>query len=218
MNPTQSTNGQPVDKFATISNVPIQPESDRVNPNQVASGLTRGAQLITGGDGYPQVLMGNQKSFGNGFYVAKPGHDVVANTDANNFIFNSNQNIFKVVKSGTTTITVPNPPVSGTFYRSVEVTHNLGYIPAAIAFVDPSPAYKAYALANGFLGTSAPSPWIATNTATAGVVPIIYIYFLIDISYVSTTGIKFFAQSAAADANYSGDWAIKYYLLQESST
>lgn len=41
---------QPVDTFATIADVPIAPATDRVSPNQVATGVTRGTQTIVGSD------------------------------------------------------------------------------------------------------------------------------------------------------------------------
>lgn len=119
------------DDFATIPDVPILPDSNRVNPNQVASGITRGAQTVLGADGKPQVLSGNQRTFGNGLYVARAGIDVITNTDPANFIFNSNQNLFKIVTvlSGASyTHSLTTAEITARFGQ-FSFAHNLGYRP-----------------------------------------------------------------------------------------
>lgn len=48
--------------------------------------------------------------------------------------FNSNQNTFKIVLSGTTTITTPAPINTANF----TITHDLGYVPITVAYMDNS--------------------------------------------------------------------------------
>lgn len=126
--------------YSNISEVPVAPESDRNLPRQTTSGINRGtAQLIAGNDGKPQVLLGPQATFGNGFFVAKPGIDVTATSNPSDFIFNSGQNTFKIVQTGYITmpsVTSLNSASSfGTgFTQSNSIAHNLGYTPAVIAF------------------------------------------------------------------------------------
>lgn len=126
-----SNNVKLSDDFATIADVPIQSEANRVNPNQVASGIQRGAQVVPGADGKPQVLMGNQQTFGNGFYVAKTNIDVITNTDPAQLAFNSNQNTFKIAKTvlGTYTVTAADATAE---YVDFSVAHNLGFAPTVV--------------------------------------------------------------------------------------
>lgn len=129
--------GNSSDNFATIPDVPIPSGNSSIfNPNQVRSGVGRGAPVINyGADGNPQVMQGSQATFGNGFYVAKPGIDVTSATDPANFIFNSNQDVFKIVLSGETSITTTDGSVSGSQTR-VTVPHNLGFTPIPLAFIN----------------------------------------------------------------------------------
>jgi hypothetical protein len=200
MNPLESTSGQPVDSFATISNVPIRPETDRVNPNQVASGLTRGATVTVGADGYPQVLQGSQKTFGNGFYVAKPGHDVITETSASNLIFNSNQNVFKVVATGTTKVTIPSGYGAGE-YNSL-INHSLNSYPVVVSYVTPPyvTAADKYVLDNPNLSAVGGVVKWQTYTTTG----LTYVTFSVDLQAALLTGVV-------------GDWLFTYYLLQETA-
>lgn len=122
------SDAQPTDDFATIADVPIQAGSSRITPQNIASGLNRGDKLNTGVDGYPQVLQGNQKTFGNGFYVAKPANDVTQVTNAANFIFNSNQNAFKIAAIVTGSYTVTATDASNA-YANFSFDHSLGIAP-----------------------------------------------------------------------------------------
>lgn len=66
--------------------------------------------------------------------VAKEGYDA-SNASNDQLVFNSDQNIFKIVDSGTATIpgfTIGISDTSGT--SSVDVMHNLGFPPAFLAY------------------------------------------------------------------------------------
>jgi hypothetical protein len=67
-----TADAQPIDDFATIPDVPIQAESNRVNPNQVASGVTRGTQTYMNTDGSYMTmgLIPNTTNFGIAFFTA----------------------------------------------------------------------------------------------------------------------------------------------------
>lgn len=73
--------------------------------------------------------------------VAKDGYDAQTAPD-NQLIFNSEQNVFKIVDSGTLTIpaySIVISNVAGGYYGQstlVTVPHGLGYRPAIIAFVE----------------------------------------------------------------------------------
>lgn len=118
--------------FATIPDVSLDAIADRVIPRNMQSGVSRGTeQILVDSTGKPKVLSGNQKTFGLGFYVAKAGYDVTTITSAANFAFNSNQNVFKIVYSGTVTL----PATTNGSINSVVYTHNLGFVPAVIAYI-----------------------------------------------------------------------------------
>lgn len=117
--------------FATIPDVSLDAIADRVIPRQVASGLDRGAQVIIGTAGLPKVLSGNQKTFGLGFYVAKDGKDVTAVTNANDFIFNSNQNIYKIIATIPLTLTFTRSSATFATY-TISAPHGQTFTPSFI--------------------------------------------------------------------------------------
>jgi hypothetical protein len=203
-----------VSDFIDIPDVPVAPETDRVSPNQVAPGVTRGAVVTPGADGYPQVLQGNQKTFGNGFYVAKPANDVTQVTDATKFIFNSNQNVFKIVQSGTVTITYTASNIAGPTGRtlgigSATVTHNLGYVPALLCYGnDITTQYKPIT-SGSILGSSFSNTLVYQER-----IDIIVATTTIVFNYIQDMAI-FGATNAGAT---NGTQVIKYYLLQETAS
>lgn len=191
--------------YPTISDTPVDAQTNRVEPRQVASGTTRGIQQLgsdrvysDGGNNRiivedatsPKVLMGNQATFGEGFYVAKAGIDVTTNTDPTNFIFNSNQNVFKIIQTSTTVI-----PSSGTSTSSVSVAHNLSMIPIVFA----------YGL---ILGNYIPFPIINVNSST-GIVLSTYS------AYTNATNVTF--EVTVPGGTVGSATSIRYYLLQETA-
>jgi hypothetical protein len=122
----------------------------------------------------------------NNFYglkVSKPGIDVYTAPDSD-LIFNSSQNVFKIVQSGTVDI------VTGAGEANdVTVTHNLGYAPVVIAYlqltdgiITPIPQY---------VGSS--YTWLTSNPVN----------------------VKFVYSATTPGA--TATWTIKYYFLQESA-
>lgn len=92
-------------------------------------------------DGVNQVLMGNQSTFGEGLFVTKNGIDVTTNKNPANFVFNSNQNTFKIIKSDIQPITSVVLAGSATdTSQYFTIAHNLGFIPAFQVYV-PGPSY-----------------------------------------------------------------------------
>ena len=89
--------------------------------------------------GTPRVLIGEQADgFGSGddygIKVSQAGSDVTTTTD-DNLVMSSAFNMFKIVQSGTTTLTIGNPAPVWT-YETVTVNHNLGYKPASLVYAE----------------------------------------------------------------------------------
>jgi hypothetical protein len=197
--------------YQDIAAQPVNPESDRLIPRQIATGVTRGIQqlgsekvysdggnnqIIVEDTSVPRVLMGDQTSFGEGFYVSKSGINVKTNTDAAQFIFNSNQNTLKIVQ--TSTITVPE--TAANTIQLYSFSHNLGYIPVAIAYFSTSTDYT-------------PLPMFTQSN-----IDIVnhYVKFGGFISYaVDSTTMAFTIQNALAVPFLT--FTVKYYLLQETA-
>lgn len=204
----------PVDSTTHLTGI------DLTNPDNVLSGTYRGVQQLGGpsltadagnkrilvNDGTNRVLMGNQATFGEGFYVTKTGIDVTTATTGDQFIFNSSQNIFKIVSSGT--VATSGLTVSSTAGNwnsdstSVVVTHNLGFAPMVIG---------------AFLGSAGINHTILPYSASAynGIGEIIS-----NIAIISNSTTISFAFSISVYGNTTGTLPannIKYYLLQETA-
>lgn len=146
--------------------------------------------------GTRRVLLGKGA---NGFYglkVSPESVDVYTAAD-DDLVFNSSQNVFKIVDSGTVTI----PVISGVPGSStVTYTHNLGYIPVVLAF-------------SGASGDGAMLPNIGWN---AGGVNDGKIFRQVYTSVVSTTQVTF-ARIEGATGSIGIAEPIKFFLLQESA-
>lgn len=203
-----------------------QSSMDRVLPRQTSTGLARGVQQLGSPNVYvdsgneqiivaknsdantstPQVLMGNQATFGEGFYVTKPGIDATAATNSSDFIFNSNQDIFKIVQTGTITVpdTTAGPAAASNFassFNTVSVVHNLGFAPVIVAYwtTISSDVFQPVPF-SGFDGSGTAATWTAVNIE------------------VTSTNIIATATSMVYGntTNSLSGILIKYFLLQES--
>lgn len=131
-------------------------DTPRTFPRQVLTGNSRGIQQFgspnlfadsgnnyfgVSKNGVQQVLMGLQPTFGEGFYVTKDGVDVSQATSEQDFIFNSNQDVFKIVKiidfPGISIVSptcnageVSNSIVNINFIQEVPFT----YVPAVVGY------------------------------------------------------------------------------------
>lgn len=213
VDPAGSSYNLPKPTEVPVGDVP-QMEMDRVLPRQQSTGLARGVQQLgspnlavdsgenqiivadtVGQVNTNRVLMGNQSVYGEGFYVTKPGIDVkTAKSDAD-FIFNSNQNVFKIVETGTTNVTTPAAISSANF----TINHNLGFVPITIAYINN--AYQFIPLPVTFWGT----------TASKGSAE-----FEMHIQGVTDTQIIFQITNWASLFN-GQVFPLKYYFLQETA-
>lgn len=164
-----------------------------------------------------RVLIGFQKDgFGDGkdygIKVSQEGFDV--NTAADDeLVMSSGFNMFKILSSGTTSVTVTDPLNAETTHTTT-IAHNLGYSPAFLAYV------------------TVPSGWSGTNANQLTALPTM----LLDnggVSVAGNGGVLFLYVNASVDstnlylkvlnpagtnqAGFGNPWIFKYYILQETA-
>lgn len=88
------------------------------------------SRIIRDESGVNRVIMGRYPDGTYGIKVSKPGNDVTT-AAGKDLIFNSNQNVLKVVHSGDFVLTHP----AGTASVTATFAHNLGYVPAVLGFI-----------------------------------------------------------------------------------
>ncbi len=90
-------------------------------------------RLIVRNNNYNVALFGLDDAGKVVVKVAKDGYNADTATDAQ-LIFNSSQNVFKIVVSATATRLVPSLTAGAT--DTLTIPHNLGYIPSVMAYVN----------------------------------------------------------------------------------
>ena len=107
----------------------------QANANQLLYQNDYNTETFYDGGGNPRVLIGTLPDGSYGLWVSAPG---VNATTANpsiygQLVFNSNNNLFNIIASGTESVTVN----SGNSGQTVTTTlaHGLGYAPTVMAFV-----------------------------------------------------------------------------------
>lgn len=169
-------------------------------------------QIFKDDSGTRRVLMGRG---GNGFYgfkVSQEGFDVYDATDSQ-LVFNSDNNIFKIISSGTATVTAPTSGFTGTTTITTTVAHGATGEPASIVFVEnPSQLSGVGYISPGL--TQVPSTVYITNSGAV---------ILVSTSRVDSTNIYFDLTYLSGGAGDIGPvvggfvWTFKYYILQETA-
>lgn len=170
-------------------------------------------QIFNDDTGTRRVMLGRGSGGFYGLKVSQEGIDVYDASDSQ-LVFNSNNNVFKIVSSGT--LNVPEMSTTlfstNTYTASVQsqfVDHNLGYTPAVIGFIT-----------NSSQSVFLPMPYV--NIASGGTGGGIGVY---DWRLV-VTNTQVYALGGATE--YGGAFSggtnankeakiIKYYLLQETA-
>lgn len=199
-----------INGYTDIPDQSVEAIADRVQPRQIPTGVTRGIQqlgsdkvysdggnqqIIVEDSNEPRVLIGNQATFGEGFYVTKDGFNVKTNTNPANFIFNSNQNVFKIIKSGTVSIGAIGASAIGTGIY----VHGLNYIPAVLAYQTDGTNYFTVPFTSFVIGGANDGKMSLNVYVIADANQITF--YAVTSSFGSSTGLTF-----------------KYFLLQESAS
>jgi hypothetical protein len=206
----------------TINDVPVAPQTDRVQPRQVASGTTRGVQQLGGPNIYAdapnsrhvvtdgtvdRVWLGKIGDGADdwGLKVSEPSIDVASATD-DQLLFDSSRNSFKIVSTDTISFAVGSLVSGATTTQTVP--HGLTTIPAVMAFVNGTGS--TYLVANQHYSVPVTIPVAVGGKYEAGVnysfrVDSMNMYF--DVSNYSS----------ASPLTDIGTASFKYYVLQQTA-
>jgi hypothetical protein len=165
-------------------------------------------QIFKDDQGVRRVLLGKGADGFYGLKVSQTGNDVYSAAD-DDLIFNSDQNMFKIVKTGTLTVPQVNPMLAGERYTASEA-HGLSYVPAFMGFVTPIALVTTWEGAASTSKFSLPyfPPFFGTNGFS------IYARLRTDTTSVYA---DVFNNNSTNITGLSGDWIFKYYLFQETA-
>lgn len=200
-----------------ISPIQITPNMDMAT---LSAALTQNFQqiesenrtkIIRDESGVDRVIIGRYPDGQYGIKVSKPGEDV-KDAASGDLYFNSNQNVFKVVKSDT--VVMDDYDVFGgssgqwTNWNAggpTSVAHGLDFVPSVIAYVDFNGQYvllpTTFQSITGTSGTGAAFERVFINVDDTN------IYF------GSTTLVN----GVVSTPYTAGGYTLKYYLLQETA-
>ena len=156
---------------------------------------TRDASVKVNDGTVNRVSLGLLSDGSYGLKVSPENVDVLT-ADDSELIFNSSQNVFKIVLTDTVTLTRG----ASDDFQAVTYDHNLGYVPAMIAFLD-------------YTGAKMPLPQTYINQ-TSGIVNEI-----IKVQDIGTSQVVFEAIAPTAGSRYGSaqTYTIRFYLLQETA-
>ena len=167
-------------------------------------------QVIAKQDGVNKAVFGFLDSSNKfGLKVAPDGLDVLTASD-DELIFNSEQNVFKIVDTGTTTISVPDPFNTGTTLTET-IPHGLGYKPITIVHVQIPPGSGSY-----ILDELTPTPaMLITDAGTQGRISTIA-FSSVDNDNLYLK-IKNTIGTNLSSPPFGQDWTFRWYILQETA-
>lgn len=169
---------------------------DRIITNQGIIKLSKNDDnfIFFDGDKY-RMVVGFDENNDPVVKISKPGFNVLEATD-DQLIFNSSQNVFKIVDSGNTSLNAV-VPVAGDSVQKI-IPHNLGYAPIPLVFIQLPGGYRQLPAPTGYHASGGDilfNSWVSAVTDA-------------DNLYIDFAG--------GSAANY-GTWNFKYYLLQETA-
>jgi hypothetical protein len=174
--------------------------SDQANNNEVnnlireVNGM-KVTQIFKDDTGVRRVLLGKGP---DGFYGLKVSKDTfdVYEADDDDLVFNSEQNVFKIVVSSTFNW----QPVLSSNTASLTIAHNLGFTPIPLVYIASTTSTDYY-----------PLPHSASTTVSGG-----FVQFQ-DYFTCSVDDTNLYITNICSLANPRANNLFKYYLLQETA-
>ncbi len=143
-----------------------------------------------------------------GVYTTQDGTDVTTNTDLSKFTFNSNQNVYKIVKTVPVSVTITYNASKGTNAFS-QTAHGLSFTPAYDAFIT-IPSYLAGLV--GGIAVNGPNPYMSFAVAGSGVSIIPTVFAIVS---VDATNINFYV-AVAVEGSGTDTFTASVDLLQRT--
>lgn len=183
-------------------------EFNRLNDSLTGGNIRQNSQNIIVFDNTTnRVLIGYQTVLQAwGMFVSKPGVDVTSAT-ADQLIFNSNQNIFKIATKIPLTLTYSHTNPNSEF-RTTSVAHGLTYLPGFLAFNTLDPYFAG--LTTG-VTASKPNPTSIVGAVAGQVISVMYMEASID-----ATNVYLIVQTGGGEPTASYTFSSNIYLLQET--
>lgn len=188
--------------------------TDSISPRAVGATdpgkvVTKNTQIIANDGSNGIGLFGFDSTGKMAVKVAKPGYDAATASD-DELIFNSSQNVFKIVDTGILIVAAPSVSFSAnsmaTATTNATFSHNLGYTPAVLVFSDlgggilRSLPFSNTGISGGL------NNWTQQNVS-------------VQITSTSLTIINEFVVSSTVSGTASGlGITVRYYLLQETAS
>lgn len=170
-------------------------------------------QIFKNKDGVPQIILGRYPDGTYGLKISRDGVDVLTASD-DDLIFNSANNLFKIVDSGEVPLTMPTV-VNGTSQSvSDSAPHTLGYSPLVVAFISyPSPGVPGSTYTRMFGSGTTQARSVSVSAVTIG-------YVSDEAVEATTTDVNFrWTVSNATGVTQAPIVAtVKYYLLTETAS
>jgi len=168
---------------------------------------TKDAAIIVNDGSFNLARFGYQDDGSIALKIAQSGVSVDTAGD-DELVFNSNQNVLKVVKSGTVSMSSSSVSSGNDSTRNVTVTHSLGFAPMVIAIAKYSSTYFEW---NGS------NLWSYAIGAGSGVTFYGIEFFTKTISTSAVTFTSLYLNGAGGGPVTTQAYTIKYYLLQETA-
>lgn len=192
--------------------------SDRTNWGQINDMIRdlnakERVQIFKDDTGTRRVLLGKGASGFYGLKVSEEGVDVYTATD-DQLIFNSSQNLFKIVRSSTGSVTVG----SGDSYTTVTTTipHGLNFTPIVLGFVDSNSTILSHS-------GRTPTPYTMYESVTTSPIGLIdnTLYVVIGQFTITADATNIYLNVGTHKVTFytqlQGVWNFTYYVLQETA-
>lgn len=186
---------------------------NQVNQNIAQLKVQDVTNIFKDDTGTRRVLLGKGKDDFYGLKVSQAGTDVYDGADED-MVFNSDNNIFKIVQSGTVSQTLSNTSntvsgAAGDNPQEFAIAHNLGYIPAFLVYVRAPADFF-----DGAVLFQLPHSTYINNDGGSDGLYFTHFYAVVDDTNLT---IKYDHRSNTDYSPSAPTFEVRYYLLQETA-